>query len=113
MEVKSIIEEFEMQSLGGLLAARELVEKAFIPSLLGGTGTWFGKCDMTVKACDGVQNCFWRLMLEVSESCPKIALRSETKMLGMKWRAGETAIVDEDQAAWQEPWLARIRAGGD
>ena len=75
MEVKSIIEEFEMQTLGGMMAAWELWEKALIPSLLSGAGTWFGKCQMTVDLCDKVQNFFWRVMLGVPESCPKVALQ--------------------------------------
>ena len=41
---------------------------------------------MTVELCDSLQNYFWRIMLKVPESCPKIALRCETAMMGMKWR---------------------------
>ena len=40
IEIKSIIEEFQMQTLGGMMAAWELWEKALIPSLLSGSGTW-------------------------------------------------------------------------
>ena len=43
MEIKSIVEEYEMQAMGGLMAARELWEKALIPSLLSGAGTWPGE----------------------------------------------------------------------
>ena len=42
MEIKSIIEEFEMQALGVLQAAWELWERALIPSLMSGSGTWLG-----------------------------------------------------------------------
>ena len=93
MEVKSIIEEFEMQSLGGMMAAWEIWEKALIPSLLNGSGTWFGICQDTVNLCDDLQNFFWRVMLCVPESCPKIALRCETQMLGMKWRIWQEKIL--------------------
>ena len=93
MEVKSIIEEFEMQSMGGMMAAWEIWEKALIPSLLSGSGTWFGTCQDTVNLCDELQNFFWRVMLGVPESCPKIALRSETQMLGMKWRIWQEKIL--------------------
>ena len=68
-----------MQAMGGLMAAWELWEKALVPSLLSGAGSWVGNID---KAA----NFFWRLVLSVPESCPKIALRCETGMLGMKWR---------------------------
>ena len=40
MEIKGIIEEFQMQAIGGMMAAVELWERAIIPSLLSGAGTW-------------------------------------------------------------------------
>ena len=70
------------------MAAWELWEKALLPSLLSGAGTWFGGtgCKRAIEMCDKMQNYFWRVMLTVPESCPKIALRCETGMMGMKWR---------------------------
>jgi hypothetical protein len=44
LEIRSIIEEFQMQTMGGMMVAWELWEKALIPSLLNGSGTWFGNC---------------------------------------------------------------------
>ena len=93
MEIKSLIEEFEMQTMGGLSAAWELWERALIPSLLSGSGTWIGKCQMAVDLCDDIQNFFWRVVLRVPESCPKVALRCETKMIGMKWRLWQEKIL--------------------
>ena len=93
LEVKSIIEEFEMQAMGGLMAAWELWEKALVPTLLSGAGTWLGNIDKTAELCDNLQNFFWRVMFSVPESCPKIALRSETGMLGMKWRIWQQKIM--------------------
>ena len=86
IEVKAIIEEFEMQAMGGLMAAWELWEKALVPSLLSGAGTWIGEASRAVNLCDNIQNFFWRVVLRVPESCPKLALRCETGMIGMKWR---------------------------
>ena len=45
-----------------------------------------GRNEKAVELCDNLQNYFWRVMLTVPESCPKIALLSKTGMLGMKWR---------------------------
>ena len=73
MEIRSIIEEFQMQAMGGMMAAY-------------GAGNWFGKCKQTADLCDDLQKKIWRVMLAVPESCPKVALRSDTKMIGMKWR---------------------------
>ena len=93
MEIKSIIEEFQMQALGGMEAASELWERALVPSLISGAGTWFGESKKTVELCDDLQNFFWRVMLKVPESCPKVALRSETGMIGMKWRIWQEKIL--------------------
>ena len=79
------------------MAARELWERALLPSLLNGAATWFGDCQKTVNLCDDLQNFFWRVILTVPESCPKVALRCETNMLGMKWRI------------WQEKLLLILR----
>ena len=95
MEIKSIIEEFSMQAMGGLMAAWELWERAIIPSLLSGAGTWFGPGDgkAAVDQCDKLQNFFWRVILTVPESCPKIALRCETQSMGMKWRIWQEKLL--------------------
>ena len=97
LEIKSMVEEFEMQAMGGLMAALELWERAIVPSLHSGSGTWFGECKKSVELCDQLQNFFWRLILKVPESCPKVALRSETGMLGMKWRIWQDPPADANQ----------------
>ena len=94
MEIKSIMEDFQMQAIGGMMAAWKLWERSLVPKLVSGAGTWFGgDCKETVKICDDLQNFEWRVMLKVPESCPKIALRCETRMLGMKWRLWEKKIL--------------------
>ena len=92
-EVKSIIEDFKMQALGGMMAAWELWEKAMVPSLLSGAGTWVGATGNEYDRCDKLQEMFWRVMLEVPESCPRIALRAETRMIGMKYRVWQCKLL--------------------
>ena len=95
LEIKSIVEEFQMQAMGGMMAAWELWEKALVPSLLSGAGTWFGPggCKTAIELCDKTQNFFWRVMLSVPELCPKLALKCETGMIGMKWRIWEAKLL--------------------
>ena len=93
IEFKSIIKEFQMQALAGAMAAWELCEHALLPSLLSGAGTWLGEIQEAVDLCDSIQNFFWRLILEVPLSCPKVALRSETKSIGMKWKVWEAKCL--------------------
>ena len=75
MEIKSIIEDFRMQNYAGLEAAVEIWEKALIPSLLNGAGSWLGNIKDAVKLCNDIQNFYWRVMLEIPASTPKIALQ--------------------------------------
>ena len=49
MEVKSMIEDYDMKAMGGLVAAWELWERALLPSILAGAGTWLGKIDIYFK----------------------------------------------------------------
>ena len=60
LEIKSVVEEFQMQAMGGMMAAWELWEKALVPSLLSGAGTWFGPggCKAAIELCDKTQNFF-------------------------------------------------------
>ena len=92
-EVKGIIEDFQMQAIGGMMSAWELWEKAMVPSLLSGSGTWVGATKHEYEACDKIQDLFWRVMLEVPDSCPKIALRAETRMIGMKHRVWQHKLL--------------------
>ena len=58
LEIRSIVEEYPMQAIGGLMAARELWERALIPSLLSEAGTWIGDCKEAIDICDDLQNFF-------------------------------------------------------
>ena len=92
-ETKSIIEEFRMQAVGGMMAAWELWERAMVPSLLSGAGTWTGITSTEIERLDKIQDFFWRVMLRVPESCPRIALRAETRMIGMKHRVWQEKLL--------------------
>ena len=93
IEVKSIIEDFHMQAMGGLMAAWELWEKALIPSLLSGAGTWIGNTEEAISQCNKIQNFYWRTILKVPESCPKLALLCEPNQTDAKWRIWEAKCL--------------------
>ena len=54
IEIKGIIEEFQMQTLGGMMASWELCERALIPSLLSGPRFSMRDSKNVVEICDGV-----------------------------------------------------------
>ena len=89
IEIKQIIEDYQMQAIGGLAAAWELWERALIPSLLAGADTWLGDIQEAVKFCNTIQEFYWKTVLKVPDSCPKLALRCETFSRGIKWRIWE------------------------
>ena len=64
-----------------------------VPSLLAGAGTWTGITSTEVDRLDGLQDLFWRVMFKVPESCPRIALRAETRMISMKHRIWEAKLL--------------------
>ena len=97
LEIKQIIEDYKMQALGGLAAAWELWEQALIPSLLVGAGKWIGDVQEAVKFCNSIQEFYWKTILKIPDSCPKLALRCETFSQGIKWRI------------WEEKCLLLIR----
>ena len=89
IEIKQIIEDYQMQAIGGLAAAWVLWERAFIPSLLAGADTWLGDIQEAVKFCNTIQEFYWKTVLKVLDSCPKLALRCETFSRRIKWRIWE------------------------
>ena len=93
IEVKSIIEDFHMQAMGGLVAAWELWERALIPSLLSGAGTWLGNIGEAISRCNKIQNFYWRTILKLPESCPKLGLLCEPNMTDAKWRIWEAKCL--------------------
>ena len=75
------------------MAAWQLWERALVPSLLSGAGTWVGSTKEEEEKCDKLQDLFWRVMFRVPESCPRIALRAETKMMGMRHRIWQMKLL--------------------
>ena len=54
------------------------------------------KCQKIIKlgaSLVTLKNFFWRVVLKVPESCPKVALKSETGMVGIKCRLWEQKIL--------------------
>ena len=57
-----------------------------MPSLLHGAATWVGSNEETDQLCRELQLLFWRTVIKVPKSTPKVMLRAETSSLQMKQR---------------------------
>ena len=88
IEIKSIIEDYCMQVMG-LVAAWELWERALVPSLLSGAGTWLGGISEAGNLCISVQNFYWKIIRKLPNSVSKLALKCETNMVDILWRVWE------------------------
>ena len=92
-EIRSVIEEFTMQAMGGMETAKILLERALLPSLLHGAGNWIRMSKKTEDQCDDLISLFWRLMFKVPESTPKISLIAETATVRTKWRIWQEKLL--------------------
>ena len=57
-EVKTIVETFKMQAIGGMMSAWELLERVMIPSPLSGAGTRTGSTSNKEDKLDKIQDFF-------------------------------------------------------
>ena len=85
-EVKAIIQDFRMQSIGGLVTALDLWERAIIPTLLNNSESWTEISQTAIKKLEELQNMFLRVILDTPFSTPKPALKWETGMAPMENR---------------------------
>ena len=85
-EIRGIIQDYRMQSIGGILAAVDLYELAIIPALLNNSESWTSITESALTTLEELQNMFLRLILKVPISTPKLALKWEFGMIGMKFR---------------------------
>ena len=79
--------------VGGFLSALDLLELAIIPRLLYNAETWVDISKAAEERLENLQLFYLRLVLQVPQSTPKIALRSETGMLSMKLRIWQKKLM--------------------
>lgn len=85
-EVKSILEDFRMQKVGGLIGGFDIWEMAIVQSLLNNAQTWTDISEESIEVLEDLQNLFLNLILSSPKSTGKPALLWETGMLSMKIR---------------------------
>ena len=53
-----------MHAVAIRMAAKELWERAIVPSLLSGAGTWIGSTKKMKEMCEKIQEMFWQMTSE-------------------------------------------------
>ena len=104
---KTIIETFQMQGIGALMAAKTLWEGAIVLSVLVGAGTWVGSSVATDLLCQELQLLFWRTQFQVPKGTPKVMLRADTNSLKMKQRIWLSKLMLARRILSQDNSLAK------
>ena len=86
LELKSVIEDFRMLSLGGIKVGIEIFNLAILPMLTYNADTWYEMNSKTIKRLENLQNTFIRCMLSVPSSTPAVALSWDFGFLSMEYR---------------------------
>ena len=104
--VASLLETYELQAVGGMMAAKYLWEGAIVPSLLAGAGTWVAITGKQEEMLEEVQELYWRTILQVPRGTPKVMLRAETGSMRMKQRVWKQKLMLAARISGQEGSLA-------
>ena len=86
LEIKTIIEDYRVHLMGGIMSGIDIWELAVIPSMINNSETWDEIDDDSIKKLDDLQNTLLRYLLQTPCSTPIPALCWEFGMLPMKFR---------------------------
>ena len=86
LEVKTIMEDCRINTVGGISSGLTMWEAAIIPFLMNNSETWTQVNKAAINILDKCQNTFLRLLLATPVACPTPALVWETGCLTMKFR---------------------------
>ena len=104
---KQVIETVQMQAISGMMAAKEIWERAIVPSLLSGAGTWIESTVEAEEMCEELQELFWRVMMEIPRSTPKVMLTAKTNCMKMKHRIWQQKLLTARSISMKEGSLAK------
>ena len=85
-KAKALIEDFRLQAITGMEGAWIIWERAIIPTLLSGCGSWIGIGKKIYEKIDEIQDEYLRMVYSCPPSTPRPALRSQAGMLDSKHR---------------------------
>jgi hypothetical protein len=93
LELKSVIEDFRMHSLGGIKVGIEIFNLAILPKLTYNSDTWTEMNTSTTKRLENLQNILLRCLLSVPTSTPVAALNWDFGFLSVEYRVSLKKIM--------------------
>ena len=105
IELKSVIDDFRMHSLGGISAGLNIFKMAILPVITYNSSTWYEINKKTSKKLENLQHILQRCLLGASNSTPLLAMSWDLGMLPMEetintYKLGFLHyIIEQDEAA--------------
>ena len=93
LELKSVMEDFRMHSLGGIKVGLEIFNLAILPQLLYNAATWFEITDTTINRLESLQRILLRCLLCVPNSTPVAALSFDSGFLSVRYRIYQAKLT--------------------
>ena len=93
MELKSVIEDFRMHSLGGIKVGLEIFNLSILPNLLYNADTWLDIDDKTMTRLESLQRTLLRSLLSVPISTPCPALDWDTASISVEYRVYQKKLL--------------------
>ena len=93
LELKSVIEDYRMHSLGGIKVGLEIFNLAILPKLIYNADTWYEMNTLATNRLDNLQNILMRSLLSVPNSTPIAALNWDCGMLSMEYRVNQKKLL--------------------
>ena len=93
IEVSAILDDFRIDTIGGLVAGHEIYELALLPSLLNNADTWVELNEASVSKLDNLQNAMFRNLFGVPASTPIPLLRFDLGCLKMEERINQKKLM--------------------
>ena len=84
IEISSILDDFRIDSLGGLKAGLDIFDLALIPTLHNNADTWVDLKEDTIQKLENLQNTMFRYLFAVPKSTPQPIMRFDLGHLSMR-----------------------------
>ena len=93
MELKSVIEDFRMHSLGGIKVGLEIFNLTILPHLIYNADTWLEIDEKTITRLESLQKTMLRSLLSVPNSTPCPALAWDTASISVEYRVYQKKLL--------------------
>ena len=93
IELKSVINDFRMYSLGGISVGLDIFTMAILPVMMTNSATWTMIDQKTIEKLDNFQHILQRCLLGASNSTPLVALSWDLGMLSMEHNINQTKLI--------------------